>query len=129
MNELKQLKTLWPKIPNWAREDILKIATISTKKEQWKLIIFKGTSKFDKAHKGKYQISTLGRIRHAESKRIVTQYNVWKSCRPVHPIMGLTFLGKKPKGYVVMHLDGDGTTNWIGNLRYGTYKENAQKPK
>lgn len=44
--------------------------------------------------------------------------------QPVHHLIALTFLGKRPKGKVVCHSDGDRENNRLGNLRYDTQMEN-----
>jgi hypothetical protein len=44
--------------------------------------------------------------------------------QPVHHLIALTFLGKRPKGKVVCHSDGDKENNRLGNLRYDTGTEN-----
>lgn len=42
----------------------------------------------------------------------------------VHHLIALTFLGKRPKGKVVCHSDGDKENNRLENLRYDTETEN-----
>ena len=46
----------------------------------------------------------------------------------VHQLVALAFLGPKPEGMEVRHLDGDKTHNTPENLAYGTSSEN-QKDK
>lgn len=43
---------------------------------------------------------------------------------PVHTWVALTFLGPRPEGQEVRHLDGDPGNNTLGNLAYGTPSEN-----
>jgi len=42
----------------------------------------------------------------------------------IHRLIALAFIGPKPQGMVVRHLDGDVTNNRAGNLVYGTPAEN-----
>lgn len=42
----------------------------------------------------------------------------------VHQLVALTFLGPRPKGQEVRHLDGDPLNNAVTNLAYGTRSEN-----
>jgi hypothetical protein len=42
----------------------------------------------------------------------------------VHSLIALAFLGKRPQGYDVMHIDGTRTNNKLNNLKYGTRSEN-----
>ena len=42
----------------------------------------------------------------------------------VHSLVALTFLGPRPEGYDVRHLDGDPLNNRVENLVYGTRTEN-----
>ncbi len=128
-SQLNGLLQLWPNIPQWAKDKVVKIATISTYKEEWKLLVFMEGSELRRKLQGHYEISTLGRIRNTGNKRITNQYYCTFAARPVHPMVARTFLGPKPKGAVVMHIDDDGSNNWVGNLKYGTYKENAQRRK
>lgn len=43
----------------------------------------------------------------------------------VHGMVAETFLGKRPDGACVRHLNGDKLNNKVSNLRWGTVKENA----
>ena len=113
-------------VPQWAKEKIFKIANISVKKERWKMVVLP-PGKLNSKLKGKYLVSNLGRLKNLSTGKIVTQYNYVLAKRSVHRLVAATWLKQKPKGHVVMHMDDDGTNNWIGNLKYGTRKENAQK--
>jgi len=42
-----------------------------------------------------------------------------------HSLVCKCFIGEKPKGYITDHIDRDRLNNRIDNLRYCTYKENA----
>ena len=44
----------------------------------------------------------------------------------VHQLVAEAFLGEKPKGCVVNHIDGNKINNNISNLEYITYAENSQ---
>lgn len=88
---------------------------------------------------GKYQASTLGRIKSfkqskeglimtgTSSKDGRTRVNLEGKKFLVHRLVLLTF---NPEGQldtdgIVLHLDGDPTNNCLDNLKWGTYKENA----
>jgi hypothetical protein len=43
----------------------------------------------------------------------------------LHQWIALTFLGQRPDGQQVRHLDGNKANNSISNLKYGTARENA----
>ena len=49
-----------------------------------------------------------------------------KNCRAhrVHKLVALTFLGPRPEGMEIRHLDGDRTNPALANLAYGTSREN-----
>lgn len=44
----------------------------------------------------------------------------------VHILVAQEFLGERPKGTVVRHIDDNKLNNNINNLRYGTYSENGK---
>ncbi len=43
----------------------------------------------------------------------------------VHSLVAIAFLGPKPDGMLVRHINGDKTDNRLKNITYGTYQENA----
>lgn len=96
-----------------------------------------------------YEVSSAGRIRSLD--RIVTQKNGMKRNKRgrlmktppsggypqvnlcdgaqqvntrVHRIVAAAFLGPRPEGMEVRHLNGDPTDNAVANLAYGTSSEN-----
>ena len=90
-------------------------------------------------YSGKYQISNLGRVlsfkRHTPRYlKPKTQPSTGKLCvqlsdgssvtKCIHTLVAEAFIGPRPKGLVIRHLDGDKTNNKIDNLAYGTHKEN-----
>lgn len=46
-----------------------------------------------------------------------------------HHIVAITFLGPRPEGMEVRHLDGNPTNNAVRNLQYGTPAENSEDIK
>lgn len=101
-------------------------------------------------YEGKYQVSNKGRVKsikrtvkHNGSKTRtfpekilkpnkvsfdylqVTLYNNGKrKCRYIHNLVMESFIGKKPNGYEVNHIDEDKSNNQLENLEYITRKEN-----
>ena len=43
----------------------------------------------------------------------------------VHHLVAQQFIGDRPKGLIIDHIDRDRTNNHVDNLRYTTYKENS----
>lgn len=43
----------------------------------------------------------------------------------VHDLVAQAFLGPKPEGMLIRHLNGNAADNRLTNLAYGTYQENA----
>lgn len=108
--------------------------------EQWKDI---------PGYEGRYQASTLGRIRSIDHPvkcahngvrmirgRVLSPGRYCKSGHlsvvlghgsngvPVHQLVARTFLGPQPIGTEVLHEDGNPRNNTPENLRYGTRAEN-----
>jgi hypothetical protein len=94
-------------------------------------------------HEDNYMVSTEGRIksRRREGARGgllklplgghgYLQVNLFRDGEPVkcrvHQLVALTFLGPRPDGMQVRHLDGDRTNSRLANLAYGTLSENMQ---
>lgn len=46
---------------------------------------------------------------------------------PVHSIVAAAFLGERPSGHDVMHLNGIRTDNRVENLKYGSREENLHQ--
>ena len=108
-------------------------------------------------YEGAYQASTLGRIRSVD--RVITSKSkkgkAYKKHRKgrvlcpapthggylgvnlghyphftVHSLVALTFIGEKPEGLEIRHINGNQKDNRPCNLAYGTHKENeADKEK
>jgi hypothetical protein len=108
-----------------------------TEHEEWRPI---------PGYEGHYAVSSLGRVRSFKrsSPRILAptragtklQYlavclsmnGVVKSFE-MQSLVALAFLGPRPKGQQVRHLDGNPKNNTVTNLRYGTPAENAADRK
>lgn len=113
-------------------------------KEAWKDI---------PGYEGKYQASTFGRIRSLDRQIIqigrggkpFVRSMKGRVLRPgkynrsghlsvvlgrgtngiqVHYLIALTFIGERPEGYDIRHLDGNPQNNRIENIKYGTRSEN-----
>lgn len=85
-----------------------------------------------------YEISEDGRIfRNVKSKKIYKQYKTYRGywCidvsikgeriyRTVHSLVAECWLGDKPEGYEIDHIDRNPDNNNYRNLRYVTHSEN-----
>jgi predicted RNA-binding protein len=103
-----------------------------------------------------YRVSNLGRVQSRwQKKNIHSDLNIedkWKDLKAtsdgkrylsvalcdghnkpktfrIHNLVTLAFLGEKPKGKVVRHIDGNPSNNNINNLTYGTHLENEHDKK
>jgi hypothetical protein len=88
-------------------------------------------------YEGRYQVSDLGRVKSLKGTpkilkagprngypSVVLAVDGVKTNRTVHSLVAETFIGPRPDGMEVMHLDGDRLAPTLGNLRYGTPSEN-----
>jgi len=104
-------------------------------------------------YEGKYQASTLGRIKslsriinsrnqngafsykskeqllspgkHDKCGHLSVMLNAPRKCFTVHQLVMLTFYGPPPEGKVVCHTNGNAMDNRLCNLRYDTQSENV----
>lgn len=109
--------------------------------EQWKPI---------KDYEGLYEVSDLGRVRSLDRTVTRTDGRVYfyqstiikgrldKNDRPLvdlhkegkqktfrrYVLVALTFIGSRPDGYDICHIDGDLSNNRLINLKYDTRKQN-----
>lgn len=49
-----------------------------------------------------------------------------KRTAKIHVMVAEAFLGARPAGYDIRHLDGDPTNNHVANLQYGTRSDNVR---
>lgn len=94
-------------------------------------------------YEGWYSASNLGNVRRDKAspgtrvhilKNTLTglYYMIWlyknaqKKHILVHHIIAETFLGERPKGLVINHIDGNKLNNSIDNLEYVTYSQNMK---
>lgn len=86
-----------------------------------------------------YQVSNLGRVRSFKftyPRLIIPHPNrdgylrvrLWEDNKPrygfVHALVAAAFIGPRPAGLDVRHLDDDKSNNRVENLAYGTRKQN-----
>lgn len=95
-------------------------------------------------YEGRYEVSTVGGVRAINYKRsgqrrelrpskdshgywMVTLYgNGPRKSAGVHQLVAAAFLGPKPDGFDVNHIDGKPTNNDASNLEYVTRSENMK---
>lgn len=89
-------------------------------------------------YEGLYDVSTFGQVWSRYSNRFLKQtmghygylqvhlsrLGATKSFE-IHRLMALAFLGPRPVGLEIRHIDGIKTHLFVGNIKYGTHSENA----
>lgn len=96
---------------------------------------------------GMYEVSSIGRVRGWSNGRwgrlseprirsfrlngggypsLTLVLDGKKTTRTIHSLVASAFLGPRPPGLEVRHLNGNPADNRIENLAYGTKKENAR---
>lgn len=73
--------------------------------------------------KGKVLAPALSRCGHL--KVSLTQHNEAET-RLVHQLVAQAFIGPRPTGMEVRHLNGIGTDNRVENLAYGSHQQNVR---
>ena len=81
------------------------------------------------------EVSTTGLVRKVVTKREFKHdqkdcYKCIKRQRKtiyIHTLVAETFIGVRPEGQVIDHIDGDKSNNNLSNLRYTTVAENCKK--
>jgi len=63
------------------------------------------------------------------SKHIRLHLSFKKKTYKMHQLVAEAFLGPRPEGYVVYHIDEDAMNNKSDNLKYTTRAENCNSPK
>lgn len=75
----------------------------------------RGFKKFHKGCKLKPKANSSGYL----------QVDLCRSFKTVHSLVMLAFIGERPEGYDVCHLDHDPLNNALSNLEYKTHAENC----
>lgn len=82
-----------------------------------------------------YQVSDLGRVRNRKGRLIGSppnrrhrypRVNLDGKAYNLHSVVTRAFLGPCPEGLEVRHSDDDPLNNRLGNLSYGTHRENMR---
>lgn len=94
-------------------------------------------------YEGLYEVSDMGRVRALRRRgspggllaakpnsggypRVSLWENRRVKYRGVHQLVALAFIGPRPEGQEVRHLDGNPLNSVLANLAYGTPSENVQ---
>lgn len=85
----------------------------------------------------RYEVSSLGRVRRAETQRVLKAHlsrpggylhvPIGPRSYGVHRLVALAFLGERPEGHSVDHVNGDREDNRVENLQYVPHAENVRR--
>lgn len=91
---------------------------------------------------GVYEVSAIGQVRSIRTGRVLKhtvsgdgyhrvnlKADGRRESRTVHRVVAESFIGERPAGHHIRHLDGDKDNNRLGNLAYGTASENVADTK
>ena len=91
---------------------------------------------------GRYEVSDRGRVRHVGAKRCMRPQRHWRGYlrvqlyggagrrrrnHRIHLLVAGAFIGPRPAGFTVDHLDGDKRNNAAANLEYVGRLENYMR--
>lgn len=99
-------------------------------KEEWRAVV---------GYEGRYRVSSMGRVWDRRKAKLLhtgfttkgyLRVNLADACGErrqylVHVLIAEAFLGPKPAGHMVRHLDGVKHNNVLGNLAWGTASQNG----
>jgi len=119
------MKTLeeWRQIKGYPSYEVSSLGRVRSKDKS--VTVLRNGKTYERLFKGKLLKLTVTRDRGIYCQ--VGLYNDEGSWRvKVHGLVARAFLGKPPKGTKeVMHLDDDGLNNKVGNLQWGSTKDNS----
>ena len=83
-----------------------------------------------------YEVSNYGNVRNRKTSHVLTpmwngRAKVRLSTKPridrdVAHLVAEYFIGSRPIGYVIMHLDDNPKNNRVTNLKWGTHRDNSR---
>lgn len=101
-----------------------------------------GNEEWREVFDGDYAVSNLGRVKrltgysagcflkpettNAGYRRVVCCVNNKRLKRSVHALVAMAFIGERPDGLQINHIDGDKKNNRVANLEYVTMSENMR---
>lgn len=125
MNRAATVTERWRAIPGWCRYQASNLGRIrstpafifSPTGGTGRRLHIGGILKQTKYSRFKCEYTRVG-LHNGKKKKSVVRF--------VHVLILEAFVGKRPKGEVCRHLNGDGLDNRLKNLRWGTRKENER---
>ena len=111
----------WLPVPGW--EEAYEVSDHGRLRSRDRVCLRPTHRSKEQRRKGKIiALATLSKYGHLRANLY------WKNKRTrmyIHQIVLLAFLGPRPEGLEVRHINGDPTDNRLCNLAYGTRKENS----
>jgi len=106
---------------------------MSEDQEEWRVVPGYG---------GAYEVSSKGRMRtvrpvylkghvsRSNDKALSVRVSIFDAdhkplTATIHSLIMAAFVGPRPKGMLIRHLDGNAENNSLNNLKYGTHRENS----
>lgn len=110
---------MWKPIPgytNYEVSDIGKVRSLDrTEPYMWKGGVY------DRSYKGRTIKPTLNKETGYWMVHLGRDF-----IRPIHQLVAWAFIGPQEKGMMVLHRNGNKDDNSVGNLRYGTGRQNRE---